>query len=150
MASSLAPHTHTHPQMKTQIKRNYENEDFVDYHLKYFCQKHTLYFLSSVRSHSVMVSDAVSRVCIFKAQQNKRRRRHTRSGGGCCWFWLFPPVSADPCELLLAFAGLAGASRGLFLSTARKWRSLSVWVAGTTFNMVPTHRILTRHINQEQ
>lgn len=37
------------------------------------------------------------------------------SGGGWCWLWLFPP--AAPCELLLVFAGLAGTSRGLFLST---------------------------------
>lgn len=75
--------------MKTQIKRNYENEDFVDYHLKYARQKHTLYFLSSVRSHSVMVSDAVSRVCILKDNNKKKGEEdipgqaEVAAGSGC-------------------------------------------------------------------
>lgn len=44
----------------------------------------------------------------------------TRSGGGSCWFWLFPPPPPPlVVELLLleVLVGLAGASRGLFLST---------------------------------
>lgn len=56
----------------------------------------------------------------LKSSKHKKQRAPTRSGGGCCWFWLLPPAVAATCELLLAFVGLAGASRGLFLSTARE------------------------------
>lgn len=89
-----------------------------------------LKFLSSLSS--VLSHDEA------EVNEHKERSRRTWSDEGC-GFWLFPPAGVAPCSLLLVFVGLAVDSRGLFLSTARTRRVLSVRVAGRTFNMVSTH-----------